>query len=240
MTVRRRRVRTRGRGGDPPLPGAKPRSAILVALLVAASVGAPAGAHAQEAPAAEALRLRINLPSYRLEVFRGDQLLRSYPAAIGLPSHPTPQGAFDVYQVTWNPWWTPPPRPWARGKKRTPPGPANPMGRAKIEFDRLYYLHGSREALERPASHGCIRLSNEDALELARLLAGEAGALSSAEVDALERNPGRTRSVSLPPGVARIEIVYRLTDEVDGELVSWEDVYGRGLSSRDRYLRARH
>ena len=211
---------------------------LLLALIASLTI-LPGGASGQAPVPGEGILLRINLPAYRLEVFRDGERVRSYPVAIGLPEHPTPQGAFAVSRVTWNPWWNPPASPWARGSVRTPPGPGNPMGRAKIEFDRLYYLHGSREALERPASHGCIRLSNEDALDLARFLATEAGALATEEIDLLERSSGRTRSVGLPEGLARIEIVYRLTDELDGRIVTWQDVYERGLSSRDRRLRGR-
>jgi murein L,D-transpeptidase YcbB/YkuD len=212
----------------------------LLLALLASLTSLPARAAGQGPPVPEeGILLRINLPSYRLEVFRDGERVRSYPVAIGLPDYPTPQGAFPVSRVTWNPWWNPPARPWARGSERTPPGPGNPMGRAKIEFDSLYYLHGSREALERPASHGCIRLSNEDALDLARFLATEAGALAPEEIDLLEGSSGRTRSVGLPEGLARIEIVYRLTDQLDRRIVTWEDVYGRGLSSRDRRLRGR-
>src|SRR5690606_13175019 len=131
------------------------------------------------APDPDGLHLRINLPEHKLEVVEGGEVVRSYRATIGSPRYPTPTGSFAITRIEWNPWWVPPASKWAAGKKRTPPGPRNPMGRVKMQFDRLLYVHGtSNEAqLGEPASHGCIRLANQDALELARFLAERAGVL---------------------------------------------------------------
>ena len=74
----------------------------------------------------------------------------------------------------WNPSWRPPPSEWARDKKYEEPGsPGNPMGRVKIFFQEPdYYIHGTGLAgsLGRARSHGCIRMRNIDAVELARLV----------------------------------------------------------------------
>ena len=186
--------------------------------------------------AAQGLEIRVNLPAYRLDVYRGEERIRTYPVAIGMRSFETPQGAYDIRFIEWNPWWNPPASPWAKDEKRTPPGPGNPMGRAKLEFLPLFYIHGSRERVGRAASHGCIRLANDDVLELARLIAVEAGAgITASEIDGLEANPGRTRRVALQTPV-RVEIVYRLTEEIDGKVQVHDDVYDIGMSTAEREL----
>lgn len=184
------------------------------------------------------LMLRINLPEHRLEVVDGLETIRSYPATIGTKRHPTPTGRFQVSSITWNPWWNPPSSDWARGKKKTPPGPGNPMGRVKLRFDRLLYVHGTsnEEALGSPASHGCIRISNEDVLDLARLIALRTGALDADEVAALEKAPRRTREVALPGEGLPILIEYRLVKEGENGVERYDDPYDLGLRSHEEWL----
>lgn len=204
---------------------------LLLALALVALLGpAPAGG--------QPLSLVVNLPAYRLEVVRGDERIRTYPIGIGSPRYPSPMGEWEVGFVEWNPWWNPPPSPWARGERRTPPGPGNPMGRAKIGFLPLFYLHGSPSGVGRASSHGCIRMNNADVLDLARLIALETGALDEREIGALERSSRRTRRVELPEPVT-VRIVYRLAEEVDGRVLVHEDVYDMGMTSRERELARR-
>jgi len=195
---------------------------LLFSLLCAAPASAVAGD--------EPLRLIINLPSYELEVWQGEEMVRSYGVTIGAPAFPTPTGGFQISRIEWNPSWNPPPSRWARGKKRVGPGPNNPMGRAKMQFDDYLYVHGSAKENELGGaySHGCIRLSNSDALDLARLLAINTGVLTGAEIDALEADPRRTRSVRLEEPIP-IRIRYGLDGE---EAVNLDDPYGWGDRSR--------
>jgi murein L,D-transpeptidase YcbB/YkuD len=186
--------------------------------------------------AAQGLEIRVNLPAYRLDVYRGGERIETYPVAIGSPRYETPQGAYDIRSIEWNPWWNPPKSAWAKDEKRTPPGPSNPMGRAKLEFLPLFYIHGSSAPVGRAVSHGCIRMQNADVLELARLIAAESGAdISTSEIAALEASTKRTRRVALPNPV-RVEIVYRLVEEVDGSVMAYEDVYDVGMSSAELAL----
>ena len=184
------------------------------------------------------LMLRINLPEKRLDLVEGTQTIRSYPATIGAPRYPTPTGRFSVTSITWNPWWNPPSSEWARGEKKTAPGPRNPMGRAKLRFDRLLYVHGTvnEAALGTAASHGCIRLSNEDVLDLARFLAERTGAIPADEVAALEASPRRTREVALPGEGIPILIEYRLVKEGPEGPDRFDDVYERGLLPHEEWL----
>ena len=44
------------------------------------------------------MRIALNIPSYRLEVYRGESLLRAFRVAVGDSSFPTPIGQFVVHR----------------------------------------------------------------------------------------------------------------------------------------------
>jgi murein L,D-transpeptidase YcbB/YkuD len=188
-------------------------------------------------PAADsAVRVVVNIPAGRLDLYRGAARVRSYPVSVGTPSHRTPAGSYEIRHAVWNPDWTPPPSPWAREKKHAAPGPRNPMGRVKLPLGDLYYIHGTVAENERllgsPASHGCIRMSNRDVMELARALHAYASpGVTPERLDAIAAEPGRTRWVALPRGVP-VQITYALAEVHDGRLTLHRDVYARGADLR--------
>lgn len=173
------------------------------------------------------LRLDLNLPALRLTVYEGDRAIRSYPVAIGMRGHDTPTGTFDIDFAEWNPWWHPPAREWARDEKVTPPGPRNPMGRVKLFFEPLYFIHGTPErgSIGTPASHGCIRMLNSDVIALAKLIHERAAPRVASQIDAILRS-GRTRRVDLQRSVP-FTIRYDPVVVEDGKLVVYPDVYRR-------------
>jgi murein L,D-transpeptidase YcbB/YkuD len=209
------------------------------ALLFSILATTAAGAAAQDSTViAErttgGLTLTLNLPSYKLEVRDGDELIRSYWVTIGMPEYQTPTGSFQITRIEWNPRWVPPASKWAAGKTEKGPGKGNPMGRVKLQFDDALYVHGTWRPNEigGPYSHGCVRLKNEDALELARLIAERQGLLSGPQITALEGHSTRTRSVRLKEPVP-IRIRYGLTEVVNGESVDLKDPYGWSKTSAD-------
>src|SRR5713101_3246971 len=105
--------------------------------------------------------------------------VRHYDIAVGTKSHPTPMVRFVVRHLVWNPAWVPPNAGWAKGKKPASPGdPKNPMRAVKIFFQEPdYYIHGTNDedSIGYAASHGCIRMAEADAVELARYLMEHAG-----------------------------------------------------------------
>lgn len=129
-------------------------------------------ARAASAQESAAIRLDLNIPASRLVVYEGDKVLAVYPTSVGVRGHNTPLGEFKIDHAEWNPWWRPPAREWAKNEKVTPPGPKNPMGRVKLFFAPLYFIHGTPAAasIGTPASHGCVRLLNKDAVALGQLL----------------------------------------------------------------------
>lgn len=118
-------------------------------------------------PEAEEIRLVLKLRERRVYVYQNDQLETTYPVAVGRANWETPTGNFQVLHMLQNPGWTNP----LTGEVM-PPGPDNPLGERWIAFwtDGNNYIgfHGTpnRESVGRAASHGCIRMYNEDVREL--------------------------------------------------------------------------
>jgi murein L,D-transpeptidase YcbB/YkuD len=176
------------------------------------------------------LGLRLNVPAYRLDVVEGETRTHAFRVAVGTPDHPTPLGDFWVRQIVWNPWWVPPPFEWAETERVTPPGPNNPTGRVKFMFGQYLFIHGTpaESTLGRAASHGCVRMANDDAIALARLLqvAGMPG-VASREIDSLVANPHATRAYALERPIP-LSIEYRLAELQGEQLELHPDVYGKG------------
>lgn len=196
----------------------------VAAALVLASAGRPAAAQDNDR-----LVIDLNVPALRVTVRAGDTVLKTYPVAVGQVGHETPLGTYTISHAEWNPWWRPPASAWARGSKPTPPGPDNPMGRVKLFFAPLYYLHGTpdEESLGTPASHGCVRMLNDDVVELATLVHDRAKpTLSPEQIPDVLSRPGQTRVSRFQDSVTFV-VRYETVEVVEGELVIYPDIYGR-------------
>jgi hypothetical protein len=205
-------------------------SALLAAFAVDASAEEPGTTPASldpPAPEPPPLRLVVNIPAFRLDVYEGGTLTQTFPVTVGKPSDPTPDGHYQLERVVWNPWWHP---PWNRRPrdKDTPPGPNNPMGKVKLYFANLYYLHGTPKLREigTPASRGCVRLRNQDAVTLALLVHRHAMApLAPGKLEELAstRNWG-THGYTVDEPVP-VDLVYDVAEVRDGELRLYPDFY---------------
>ena len=144
-------------------------AAIGVAVLAGLLWWAPVRLGAADPPP---IRLEVSLSNRTLSVVENGDVVQTYGIAIGRPSHPTPTGNFRTGVIDWNPSWTPPPSDWARDKTYQPPGsPDNPMQGVKIYFQAPYYfIHGTNNpsSIGEAASHGCIRMTEGDAVALAK------------------------------------------------------------------------
>jgi lipoprotein-anchoring transpeptidase ErfK/SrfK len=154
---------------------ARYRSRILKVLPVAvflAGAALTSELAAERSGEAQTARIEVDLSDRQLSLIVGDEVVATYPVAVGKADHETPTGDFSIRRIIWNPSWTPPDADWASDKKPTPPGdPDNPMGRVKIFFSEPdYYIHGTEaeESLGTAASHGCLRMSTDQVIELAR------------------------------------------------------------------------
>lgn len=185
----------------------------------------------------------VNIPAGRLSLVQGDSVVQSYPVSVGSAGYPTPAGDYLLATVIWNPWWHPPPESgWARGRKPEPPGsPGNPMGRVKLHMDELIYIHGTTAEgrLGAPASHGCIRMSNRDVVDLARRLHRIADPEArEAALDSLAE-PGRVERRTIMARTIRMRVDYEVAEVRGGRLHVYPDVYAAaGADYLPRVLRS--
>ena len=109
---------------------------------------------------------------------RNGKLVAAYPATIGSASNPSPSGSHTVSRVAFDPEYTyNPKKNFQQGDNdkilRIPPGPNGPVGSVWIALSKPSYgIHGTPnpDAIGKTRSHGCIRLTNRDAQELAKLV----------------------------------------------------------------------
>ncbi|MBB6412992.1 lipoprotein-anchoring transpeptidase ErfK/SrfK [Mesorhizobium sangaii] len=124
---------------------------------------------------------RIVADKGRKEVFAydaGGKLVAAYPATIGSADTPSPSGIHAVSRVALDPNYTYNPsinfKQGQNDKVLTiPPGPNGPVGSVWIALDKpTYGIHGTPDPskIGKTESHGCVRLTNWDARELAKLV----------------------------------------------------------------------
>jgi len=193
------------------------------------------------AAGAAGLRVTINLPAYTLRLYDGGELLMERPVTIGAPEHPTPVGRWQVKRLIWQPAWMPPPSMSEGKADPVPPGPGNPMGAVKLRLTGAIFLHGTerRNRLGQPASHGCIRLANDDARALAKHL--QRRLLDEADRRRVRRRrqarPDRPVAVRLPEAVP-VRVRYEPLEVAQGSGVLHPDVYDRVDDARGYMRRA--
>jgi len=105
-------------------------------------------------------------------------VLARYPATMGSEHDPLPLGTWKILGVTHDPPFNyNPDLFWdakaAHTKAKIAPGPNNPVGVVWIDLSKEHYgIHGTPEpsTIGKTESHGCIRLTNWDAAELAKMV----------------------------------------------------------------------
>lgn len=105
-------------------------------------------------------------------------MVADYPATVGSSDTPSPHGTHVVDAVALNPVYTyNPQRNFKQGKNDrvlvVPPGPNGPVGNVWIDLSEPSYgIHGTAtpSKLFVNQSHGCVRLTNWDAWELAHMV----------------------------------------------------------------------
>jgi lipoprotein-anchoring transpeptidase ErfK/SrfK len=105
-------------------------------------------------------------------------LVAAYPATIGSTDTPSPTGTHTVERIALDPGYTYNPKiNFKQGDNdkilQIPPGPNGPVGTVWIALSKpTYGIHGTPEPskIGKTNSHGCIRLTNWDATELAKMV----------------------------------------------------------------------
>lgn len=124
---------------------------------------------------------RIIADKNNKQVFAYDetgQLVAAYPATIGSSATPSPTGTHTVARIALNPGYTYNPKiNFKQGNNdkvlSIPPGPNGPVGTVWIALSKpTYGIHGTPEPskIGKTNSMGCIRLTNWDATELAKMV----------------------------------------------------------------------
>src|SRR2546430_2047100 len=120
-------------------------------------------------------RIVVNIPAFRMDVFREGSLLKSYKIGIGYPQFPLPTGFRKAEMIIFNPTWTQPNESWASDPGGiTPAGAAgNPLGPIKIPIGGANLIHGGKSLAKIGtfASHGCVGLTNDEVKDFAKVLA---------------------------------------------------------------------
>jgi lipoprotein-anchoring transpeptidase ErfK/SrfK len=131
-----------------------------------------------EAPAGKATRIEVDKVRKIVTVYGKDGPLAIYPATIGSKEKPAPSGTLEVRSVARNPTYRYNPEYAFKGVKSNEPfeirpGPNNPVGAVWIGLNaKGYGIHGTPDPgkVSKTESHGCIRLTNWDAKELAAMV----------------------------------------------------------------------
>ncbi len=191
-------------------------------------------------------RVVVNIPAYRMDVFREGELVKSYKIGIGYPEFPLPTGMRKAQSIIFNPTWTPPDEPWVAkmnginvGEKVEAGSKLNPLGPIKIPIGLPSLIHGGKSPakLGTFASHGCVGLTTPQVQDFAKLLAQTSGTeLSDALIQSHLKDKTQTKVVKLDHTVP-VELRYETIVAEDGKLHIYKDVYDQD-SNTEENLRA--
>ena len=191
-------------------------------------------------------RIVVNAPAYRMDVFDGGRLIKSYKIGIGYPQFPLPTGLRKARVIIFNPTWTPPDEPWVAkmkdisvGEKVAAGSKLNPLGPIKIPIGGPSLIHGGKSPakLGTFASHGCVGLTTPQVQDFAKVLAQLGGAhLTDAELTDYARDKTQTKQIKLDQPVP-VELRYETIVVEDGKLHIYRDVYDQETNTEEN-LRA--
>ena len=187
-------------------------------------------------------RIVVNIPAYRMDLFKDGSLIKSYKIGIGYPEFPLPQGERKAQTIIFNPTWTPPDSPWVAKMKDITPGEKveagsklNPLGPIKIPIGMPSLIHGGKSSakLGTFASHGCVGLTNSQVKDFAQML----GQISGTDVSANSianylKDPTHTQVVKLKQAVL-VELRYETIVLEEGKLHIFKDVYDQASNTEE-------
>lgn len=108
----------------------------------------------------------VSLPDRKLAVLEGEEVIATFPVAVGAAVSPSPTGEFRIVTRVSNPTYY-------RPGTVIPSGKSNPLGTRWVGLSQKGYgIHGTNapRSVGRAASHGCIRLRNRDMEKLFTML----------------------------------------------------------------------
>ena len=103
----------------------------------------------------------VSIPDRKLAILEDGKVIRTFPVAVGAAVSPSPVGKFEIVNRIANPTY------YHEGVV-VPPGANNPVGPRWVGLSQKGYgIHGTNapRSIGKAASHGCIRLNNNDIKE---------------------------------------------------------------------------
>ena len=139
--------------------------------LRAKTVKVPAKVNADTVWDSQPVAVTVSRDAKQARFFRRGKLVKTYTVAVGTAEYPTPTGRYVVQTMQKNPAWSVPQSEWAGSLAgQTIPGgdPRNPLVARWIGINGSVGFHGtaSSGSLGTAASHGCIRMSPADVIDL--------------------------------------------------------------------------
>jgi len=186
-------------------------------------------------------RIVVNIPAFRMDVFRDGALLKSYRIGIGYQQFPLPTAFRKAEMIIFNPTWTQPNESWASDPGAiTPAGAAgNPLGPIKIPIGGANLIHGGKSLAKIGtfASHGCVGLTNDEVRDFTKILAEATKIdLTDDTISGYLKHRTRTQVVKLPKPVP-VELRYETIVIENGQLHIYRDVYNKNTNTEEN-LRA--
>lgn len=186
-------------------------------------------------------RIVVNIPAFRMDVFREGSLLKSYKIGIGYQQFPLPTGFRKAEMIIFNPTWTQPHESWASnpGAVVAAGAPGNPLGPIKVPIGGANLIHGGKDLAKIGsfASHGCVGLTNEQVKDFAKTLA------QATDTDLKEDTMAsylKRRTLTQVVKLARlvpVELRYETIVIENGQLHVYRDVYNKNTNTEEN-LRA--
>lgn len=115
--------------------------------------------------------LTVNRSTFELSMWKDLELAKTYTVAIGAQGFDTPAGVYNIQNMAVDPAWNVPEADWAGSLAGTvvPGGvPENPLKERWMGIFDGAGIHGTDDlaSLGTAASHGCVRMSIPDVIEL--------------------------------------------------------------------------
>jgi lipoprotein-anchoring transpeptidase ErfK/SrfK len=114
--------------------------------------------------------ITIDRGNFELRLWKNLRLVKTYTIAVGQAGLETPAGEYTIDDKQVNPSWHVPDSPWAGSLagEVIPPGPQDPLKARWMGFYNGAGIHGTDDlaSLGTAASHGCVRMSVPDVIEL--------------------------------------------------------------------------